>query len=194
MASRRRVKITNKPAPRISAGVERGAARRAPYNPNQVSDDLAASQAGRARVWATGNKDGSTQGYPRGVNPEASRSLPNSDTIPDSRYYGNPLVENSEADLFAQSDNASGDFIPLTYAPTKTAFPGNGWEHRRTLAAGYSKSQGLLRVQFYTDGAIYDYGTEHPIPPQVAKSFRMASSPGKYINTTLENFGYLKVN
>lgn len=193
MASRRRVKITSNPAPRIAAGVERGGARRAPFNPNQVQDDLAAVQADRAKVWATGNKEGTTRGYP-GVILGRVGSLPNSDNIPGNRYYGDPYIEASEADLFARSDNAQGDFIPLTYAPTKTAFPGNGWDHRRTIAAGYSKSDGILRVQFYTDGAVYDYGTETPIPPQVAKSFRLAQSPGRFINTTLNNYGYLKVS
>jgi hypothetical protein len=193
LASRRRVKITNKPAPRISAGVERGVARRQAINPNQVQEDQSAIQAGRARVWATGNKEGTTRGYP-GVIPGRASTLPNSENIPNNRYFGDPYIEATEADLFSQSDNASGDFIPLTYAPTKTAFPGNGWDHRRTIAAGYSKSQGILRVQFYTDGSIYDYGTEHPIPPAVAKSFRMAPSPGRFINTTLESFGYLRIS
>lgn len=194
MATRRRVKITNKPAPRIAAGTDRSNNRRAPFNPNQVDDDLEAVHVGRAQIWATGNADNDPENYPRGLIPGVSgRELPNSENIPRSRYYGNPYIENSEANLFSQSDNSQGDFIPLTYAPTKTAFPGNGWDHRRTIAAGYSKSQGILRVQFYTDGAIYDYGTEHPVPPQVAKSFRMAQSPGQFINTTLESFGYLRV-
>jgi hypothetical protein len=195
LASRRRVRVTSNPAPRIAAGVERGGARRQAINPGQVTEDQQSAIAGRAKVWATGNKEGTTRGYPSGVIPgRLGTSLPNSENIPDNRYFGDPYIENSEANLFAQSDNAQGDFIPLTYAPTKTAFPGNGWDHRRTIAAGYSASQGVLRVQFYTDGAIYDYGTEHKVPPSVAKSFRMAQSPGRFINTTLENYGYLRVN
>jgi hypothetical protein len=189
--NRRRVSI-GKAAPRIAAGVERGGSRIS-INPRQVIEDRNAQRARNRRLWESGKDDESGIKYPGYSVPGGGGRLPNSENIPDNRYFGDSVIENTEADLFAQSDNAKGDFIPLTYAPTKTAFPGNGWDHRRTIAAGYSKSQGLLRVKFYTDGSIYDYGTEHPVPPSVAKSFRLAPSPGRYINTTLNGYGYLKV-
>lgn len=191
--NRRRVSI-GKAAPRIAAGVERGAGRRQSIGPYQKENDEAQLENRRRGLWASGNKYGSDRGYPDYAVPGAGGKLPNSKNIPNNRYFGDPYIENSEANLFSESDNAQGDFIPLTYAPTKTAFPGNGWDHRRTIAAGYSKSQGILRVKFYTDGAVYDYGTEHKVPPQVAKSFRMAQSPGRYINTTLKNYGFLRVS
>lgn len=198
MATRRRVKVPGVnggapgTAPRISAGVERGSSRG--VNVPQLTPESVknAREASRARAWATGNRENTTEGYPGNL-PIGRTILPNSETIPGSRFYGNPVTENTEADLFSQS-SARGDFIPLTYDPTKTAFPGNGWDHRRTVAAGYDRATGRLRVQFYTDGAVYDYGTEHPVPPQIAKLFRMADSPGRFINTTLNNYGYLKVS
>jgi KTSC domain len=203
MANRRRVRVPGvnggRPgtAPRIAGGVERGGSRRAAFNPNQVIEDQAAKAEQQRRLWASGNNGNDQSSYP-GYNVPGTALprgvLPNSENIPNSRYFGDPFVENIEADLFSRSDNAQGDFIPLTYAPTKTAFPGNGWDHRRTIAAGYSVSQGILRVKFYTDGAIYDYGIDQRVPPAIAKAFRLAQSPGRFINTTLEDYGYTRIN
>jgi len=175
-----------------------GRGRRPRINPNQVIKDREVGRDRQRQIWESGN-NGLEPGleYPGygAIGPlSPSSGLPNSENIPFSRYYGDAFIESSEAKLFAQSDNAQGDFIPLTYAPTKTAFPGNGWDHRRTIAAGYSKSQGLLRVQFYTDGAIYDYGTAHPVMPETAHAFRMAQSPGRFINEVLENYGYTRIS
>lgn len=91
-------------------------------------------------------------------------------------------------------EQGQGDFIPLTYDPTRTTWPANGWKHRRTTSAGYDRSRGLLRIQFFSNGAVYDYGTETPVPPHVAYQFRQAASPGRFINTTLESFGYARVS
>lgn len=98
-----------------------------------------------------------------------------------------------EADVFSQSQS-QGDFIPLTYYPTKTSWPANGYHHRRTISAGYDRDRGILRVEFYTDGAIYDYGTMSPVPPYVAYQFRQTQSPGRFINSTLETYGYERIN
>jgi hypothetical protein len=207
MASRRRVRITNKPAPRISAGVERGSNRRAPFDPIDLDRDaayLAKRRGGsinQGRGWVQPNQETMPKSFSEDYLTEEADALsqarrggyydnPNLDTFP----YPNAVRETLEGNRWSQSNNAQGDFIPLTYDPTKTSWPANGWDHRRTVAAGYSEDQGILRVKFFTDGAVYDYGTEHRIPPSVAKSFRLTQSPGRYINDVLENYGYLKVS
>ena len=91
-------------------------------------------------------------------------------------------------------EQGQGDFIPLTYYPTKTSWPANGWDHRRTIAAGYDRSRGLLRIQFFTDNSVYDYGTSTPVPPYVAYQLRSTQSPGRFINSTLESYGYSRIN
>jgi KTSC domain len=98
-----------------------------------------------------------------------------------------------QADKFSR-EQGQGDFIPLTYDPTRTTWPANGWPHRRTVAAGYDRSRGLLRIEFFSNGAVYDYGTDSPVPPHVAYQFRQVASPGRFINTTLERFGYSRVS
>lgn len=109
--------------------------------------------------------------------------------------------EREEAKLFNRQDFDNGDFIPLTYAPTKTSWPGNGFDHRRTIAAGYSRTKGIIRIKFYTDGSIYDYGTDTPIPPKVAYNFRLTQSPGRAIHAgpgwsgdSLESYGYRRIS
>lgn len=99
-------------------------------------------------------------------------------------------LQESERFMYAR---AEGDFIPLSYAPTKSSWPANGFDHRRTVAAGYDADRGLLRVQFFTDGAIYDYGTVVPVPQYVAYQFRDTQSPGRFINSTLEAYGYERI-
>lgn len=117
-------------------------------------------------------------------------SLPTSESVVD------PVTELQEAERFswenpdAWPENYPEDFIPLTYSPTKTSWPENGWDHRRTIAAGYNRTTGLLRVKFFTDGAEYDYGTATPVPPYIAYQFRNTNSPGRFINSTLESYGY----
>lgn len=108
--------------------------------------------------------------------------------------------EQKESKIFNRQDQDQGDFIPLTYYPTKTSWPGNGFDHRRTIAAGYSRSKGVIRVQFYTDGSIYDYGINTPIPPMVAYQFRLTQSPGRAIHggpgwggSSLESYGYERI-
>lgn len=92
------------------------------------------------------------------------------------------------------SQRAVGDEIPLTWSPTNTTWPDNGWDHRRTDEAGYDKLRGRLRVKFHTNGALYDYGTYKPVPPAIARAFRRAASPGIFINQVLEGYGYERIN
>ncbi len=105
----------------------------------------------------------------------------------------NPTARIQEAERFSY-EQGQGDFIPLTYDPTKTSWPGNGWDHRRTVAAGYDRKNGIIRIEFYTDGSVYDYGTITPVPPFIAYQFRATQSPGRYINSTLESYGYERIN
>lgn len=88
----------------------------------------------------------------------------------------------------------TGDLIPLTWNPTNTTWPDNGWDHRRTDEAGYDRRRGRLRIKFHTDGAEYDYGTYKQVPPSVARAFRRAASPGQFINRVLESYGYERIN
>lgn len=97
-----------------------------------------------------------------------------------------------EARKFASSSAEQGD-VNMTYVPTATTYPGNGWDHPRTSEAGYNRDTGILRIEFYTNGALYDYGTKKPVPPSVARAFRRTASPGRFINSTLEAYGYERV-
>jgi hypothetical protein len=80
--------------------------------------------------------------------------------------------------------------IPLDYDPTKTTWPGNGWDHRRTTRAGYDRDTETLSVEFFTNGAIYYY---YHVPQDVAKAFRRAASPGKFINAVLNSYPYERI-
>lgn len=119
--------------------------------------------------------------------------------LPTSESRIDPVENIQESERFSWSnpdawpENLPEGFIPLTYSPTKTSWPGNGWDHRRTIAAGYNRETGILRVQFFTDKAVYDYGTATPVPPYVAYQFRLAKSPGRFINSTLESYGYTRL-
>lgn len=113
--------------------------------------------------------------------------------LPTSEFRVDPVENIQESERFSW-EQAQGDFIPLTYSPTKTSWPANGWDHRRTRAAGYDRARGILRVEFFTDGAVYDYGVATPVPPYVAYQFRLTESPGRFINSTLESYGYTRIN
>lgn len=102
------------------------------------------------------------------------------------------LSSTIEERKFSRSSAEQGD-VTLTYDPTNTTWPSNGWDHRRTTAAGYNKNTGVLRIEFFTDGSLYDYGVTTPIPPEVARQFRRAASPGRFINSTLEGYGYERI-
>jgi len=76
-----------------------------------------------------------------------------------------------------------GDDKPLLpYQPTPTINPGRP----RTLAAGYDERSQTLRIKF-RDGEYYTY---YKVPPSVWWKFQRTNSPGRYINTTLNNHPY----
>src|SRR5690348_13741253 len=105
----------------------------------------------------------------------------------------NPLGGEYQAyvydELFARGEAAEGD-VDLTYDPTKTTWPQTGWDHRRTTRAGYNRTTKTLRIQFFTNGAVYDY---YDVPPAVARQFRRVESPGRYINAILNNYDYERI-
>lgn len=70
----------------------------------------------------------------------------------------------------------------LPYQPTPTINPGRP----RTLAAGYDPNSMTMRIKF-RDGEYYEY---YQVPPSVWYTFQRVSSPGRYINTRLNNFPY----
>lgn len=112
--------------------------------------------------------------------------------LPAVRRTIQSLGNRIESEKFARGQG-DGEFVPLTYDPTNTTWPENGWHHRRTSRAGYDRETGILRIQFFSNGAVYDYGTSHPVPPDVAKRFRRVDSPGRFINSTLNGYGYERV-
>lgn len=80
-------------------------------------------------------------------------------------------------------DAVNGDDKPLLpYQPTPTINPGRP----RTLAAGYDENAMTLRVKF-RDGDVYGY---YNVPPSVWARFQRASSPGRFINSTLNRYPY----
>lgn len=91
------------------------------------------------------------------------------------------------------------DEVNFTYTPTKTSWPGNGWKHRRTDRAGYNRATQTLRVEFHTNGAVYDY---YDVPPQVARAFYRGinnpkgggQSTGVFINMVLNNYDYERID
>lgn len=106
--------------------------------------------------------------------------------------YGREYVAQEMERRFASTVSEEGT-VEFTYDRTRTTWPQNGWDHRRTERAGYNRATGILRIEFFTDGAWYDYGVRTPIPPGVARQFRRAKSPGQFINQVLESYGYERV-
>jgi hypothetical protein len=100
------------------------------------------------------------------------------------------LDDRIAAERFVNQTADEEDFIPLDYDPSNTTWPENGWDHRRTSRAGYRRSDGTLRIQFFSNGAIYDY---HNVPVDVARRFRRVESPGKFINAVLNGYEYEKI-
>lgn len=99
------------------------------------------------------------------------------------------FVKQEQARRFAKG-KGTGDFIPFLWDRTATTWPENGWDHRRTDRAGYDSNTQTLRIQFHTNGAIYDY---HHIPPSVARDFRRSVSPGRFIDGVLNFYDYERV-
>lgn len=96
---------------------------------------------------------------------------------------------------FSQKEGPD-DEVLFTYEPTKTSWPGNGWKHRRTDRAGYNRSTQTLRVEFHTNGAVYDY---YNVPPPVARAFYRGIngvgglSTGRFINAVLNSYEYERI-
>jgi hypothetical protein len=109
--------------------------------------------------------------------------------VPPSKNTGAYYVDQEMARRFAQGQGEAG-VVPLTYDPTKTTWPENGWDHRRTTRAGYDRSEQTLRIQFFTNGAIYNY---YDVPPEVARAFYRADSPGRFINAVLNGYEYERI-
>lgn len=70
----------------------------------------------------------------------------------------------------------------LPYQPTPTINPGRP----RTLAMGYDERSLTLRIKF-RNGEYYTY---YNVPPSVWYRMQRASSPGRYINSTLNRYPY----
>lgn len=123
----------------------------------------------------------------------------------DSTFLGSntnqapPNPQRSYLDLDATRDRAAGltdlhveqeielaingdDALLLPYQPTPTINPGRP----RTLAAGYDERSQSLRIRF-REGEYYTY---YNVPPSVWWKFRRTNSPGRFINSTLNNFPY----
>jgi hypothetical protein len=110
--------------------------------------------------------------------------------LPKGQKYGREYVADEMARRFASKIDEEG-FVDLTYDPTRTTWPQNGWDHRRTTQAGYNKATKTLRIKFFTNGAEYDY---HGVPQGVARQFRRAVSPGQFINQFLNSYSYERIN
>lgn len=118
--------------------------------------------------------------------------MPRRNYLPPARgQRGYDLVQKALANRFASQRSDDSDQINFSYDPTNTTWPGNGWSHPRTSRAGYDSVTRTLRIQFFSNGAVYDY---HEVPPDVAKAFRRTISPGRFINTTLNSYPYERVN
>jgi hypothetical protein len=83
----------------------------------------------------------------------------------------------SEATRAALEMAAEGDdTVLLSYQPTPSINP----PRPRTLAAGYDRETGTMRVRF-REGALYAY---YEVTPQEWRNFRRVKSPGRAINRT----------
>lgn len=78
------------------------------------------------------------------------------------------------------------DSLLLPYQPTPSINP----PRPRTVAAGYDRSEKVLRVRF-RDGAMYEY---YDVPENVWKNFKRVKSPGRHINRVLNHYGYARVD
>lgn len=110
--------------------------------------------------------------------------VPNQGSFGDSRAIRNEVRQNTDI-LTAQEIQMAllgDDTRLLPYQPTPTINPGRP----RTLAAGYDERTMTLRVKF-RDGETYEY---YQVPPSVWYKFQRVSSPGRFINTTLNRYPY----
>jgi hypothetical protein len=83
-------------------------------------------------------------------------------------------------DTSGQEESNYGD--ALFYDPTPTINP----DRPRTLRAGYNPDTQTLHVEF-RDGTMWNY---YGVPWDVWMGFFRAPSPGRYINSVLNNYEY----
>lgn len=111
-------------------------------------------------------------------------SIPNQGSFGDSTTIRSGVRQNT--DILTQQEIQlallGDDSKLLPYQPTPTINPGRP----RTLAAGYDERTMTLRVKF-REGEIYEY---YNVPPSVWYKFQRVSSPGRFINTTLNHYPY----
>lgn len=93
-----------------------------------------------------------------------------------------PMPDAEASTLAEQTDLVAGP-VPISYAPTPSSNP----QDPRTAAAGYDPSLQRLRVEWGDGGAAYNY---YDVPPQIWDAFQRTDSPGKFINSTLNNYNY----
>ncbi len=86
---------------------------------------------------------------------------------------------NYDTALAIQAAKEGDDSELLSYQPTPSINP----PRPRTLAAGYDRDTGVMRVRF-RDGAIYGYSD---VSPNEWRNFRRVMSPGRAINRTFNS-------
>lgn len=101
--------------------------------------------------------------------------------LPQIRQRAEALTDDYMQNAIQMAINGDLDEL-LPYYPTPTINPGRP----RTLRAGYDEKSMTLRIQF-REGEIYTY---YQVPPSVWWKFQRAQSPGRYINSTLNNYPY----
>lgn len=88
--------------------------------------------------------------------------------------------------LAIQDAKLGDDTILLPYQPTPSINP----PRPRTVAAGYSKEEQVLRIRF-RDGAVYGYAN---VSQREWNNFKRVKSPGRFINRVLNFKDYWKEN
>lgn len=124
--------------------------------------------------------------------PDSSQDTPVRSFIPNRGSFGDSAALRQQSNLAEDPFIVNaiqlaerGDDRPLLpYQPTPTINPGRP----RTLAAGYDERSQTLRIKF-REGEIYRY---FKVPPSVWWQFQRAQSPGRFINTKLNNYPYLR--
>lgn len=94
--------------------------------------------------------------------------------------FGRRAVE-TDYDQVQWSEDA-----PYPQIATRSSNP----ERPRTLEAGYDPESNIVRVTF-REGAIYEY---IGVPEHTWETFRRAPSPGRMINSVMNQFFYRRIN
>lgn len=127
------------------------------------------------------NRYGARQNVPKypGIN-TGTRSVFDMEAIRHQTAAASDPILYQEIELALNGDDS--ELLP--YQPTPTINPGRP----RTLAMGYDERSMTLRIKF-RDG---DYYTYYNVPPSVWYRMQRASSPGRYINSTLNRYPYTR--